>query len=330
MVRHATMGAIRQNPVKHAGLDLLKSSMPEVMRAGHPSSWPSLRAVIWPIGNGRIGPGHVQTPLNGLTCVKHHKKNSVTTVCRQTLISLALTAMIVVLEGCGGGSAGDGDDSAQPGIADSATPNNTLPGTVIIVGDSIMAGCADSINQPRPDYTMTTAHLVATQGVRVVNLSRPGNSIATADTQRVDGGINFTQGGQRGTAIWIALGVNDFFGELSNLQQYRDRYLRLLSRIEPVARQKLFCVTPLMSGFDYDHRATTEGSVLEDYRQVVRDIAAAGHCALVDTTHWFEASDIYDDCNMPDTLHLGQDGHLRYTKNLLEQISGDYSDAEQK
>ena len=160
----------------------------------------------------------------GLLRVPPHKikKRSLTDVCKQSLIALALTAIIVVLEGCGGGSAGDGDDSAQADVTGSAQPISKLPGTLIIVGDSIMAGCADSINQPRPDYTMTTAHLVATQGVRVVNLSRPGNSIATADTQRVDGGINFTQGGQRGTAIWIALGVNDFFGELSNLQQYRD------------------------------------------------------------------------------------------------------------
>ena len=257
-------------------------------------------------------------------------KKSVTTVCRQALIALALTAIIVVIEGCGGGSAGGGDDSAESGAADSAQADNTLPGTLIIVGDSIMAGCVDSINQSRPDYTMTTAHLVATQGVRVVNLSRPGNSILTAYTQRVDGGINFTQGGEGGTAIWIALGVNDFFAELSSLQQFRDRYLKLLDRIDPVAGQKLFCVAPLMAGFDYDHRSTSEGSSLESYRQIVRDIAAEGHCALVDTSQWFDATDVYDECNMPDTLHLGQDGHLRYTQNLLEAISGDYSDAQQK
>jgi len=86
----------------------------------------------------------------------------------------------------------------------------------------------------------------------------------------------------------------------------------------------------LASGFDYDHRTSTEGATLEDYRLIVRDISAAGHCALVDTSQWFNATDIYDECNMPDTLHLGQDGHIRYSNNLLEEIRDDYSTLERE
>lgn len=231
-----------------------------------------------------------------------------------------------MLGGCGGGSAGEEAGTVQLPTEppDTAQSLKALPGALIIVGDSIMAGCAESINQPSPGYTMTTAHLVAQQGVRVVNLSRSGNSISTAESQRVDGGINFTQGGERGTAIWITLGVNDFLWEISTLEQYRDRYLTVLSRIETTPAQKIFCATPLKTGYDYEHRTNTEGATLEDYRQIVRDIAAAGHCALVDTSQWFNATDIYDECNMPDTLHLGEDGHIRYTSKLLEEIRDAY------
>ena len=81
----------------------------------------------------------------------------------------------------------------------------------------------------------------------------------------------------------------------------------------------------MISAFDYDHRISSEGATYEDYRQVVRDIAAEGHCALVDTSLWFDATDVYDDCNIPDTVHLGEDGHTRYSNNLLEEIREDYS-----
>lgn len=243
---------------------------------------------------------------------------------------------IMVLSGCGGGSAGQEVDTVQPlnklsdtvqplkTLPDNVEQLNKLPGTLIIVGDSIMAGCKDSIDQPHADYSMTSAHLVASQGVHVVNLSRSGNNMWLADSQRVDGGINFTQGGKRGTAIWITLGVNDFLWEISSLEEFRDRYLKVLSRIETIPAQKIFCATPLMSGHDYQHRTSTEGATLEDYRQIVRDIAAAGHCALVDTSQWFSATEIYDECNMPDTLHLGEDGHRRYTNMLLEEIRDNY------
>ena len=99
--------------------------------------------------------------------------------------------------------------------------------------------------QQRADYSMTTAHLIAEQGVRLVNLSRSGNTIALANTQRVDGGINFTQGGERGTAIWIALGANDFIFGVSSLEQDRNHYLTVLSRIDRIAKQKISCATPL-------------------------------------------------------------------------------------
>jgi lysophospholipase L1-like esterase len=237
------------------------------------------------------------------------------------LQSLLITLLVSFASSCGGGGGGGST------VAEAATEQSLekLPGTLIIVGDSIMAGCINSANQPNADYSMTTAHLVAQQGVRVVNLSRPGNTIALADTQRVDGGISFTQISYGGTAIWIALGGNDFLAEASSLQQYRDRYLTVLSRIKPIPAQKIFCATPLISGLDYDHRITSEGATYEDYRQVVRDIAAEGHCALVDTSQWFDATDVYDDCNMPDTVHLGEDGHTRYSNNLLKEIRGDYS-----
>ena len=153
-------------------------------------------------------------------------------------ISLICIVNILMLNGCGGG--GSGGDTGRTAVAEAATeqPIKKLPGTLIIVGNSIMAGCTDSLNQPHADYTMTTAHLIAQQGIRVVNLSRPGNTIALADTQRVDGGINFTQGGKSGTAIWIALGGNDFIWELSSLQQFRDHYLTVLSRIKSIPAQK--------------------------------------------------------------------------------------------
>ena len=232
------------------------------------------------------------------------------------VIAVTWLAGVGFLSGCAGGSAGAGEVSAEP--------LKQLPGTLIIVGDSIMAGCADSVDQPRTDYTRTAAHLVARQGVRVVNLSRSGNSMWSAVSQRAEGGINFTQGGKDGTAVWIMLGVNDFAYGLSNLEQYRERYLLFLSRIEPTPAQKIFCVTPLRSGFDLENPDDAERSSLEDYRQVVRDIAGAGHCALVDTSGWFDAADVHDGCSMPDTLHLGAVGHARYAEKLLEQIRGDY------
>ena len=229
-----------------------------------------------------------------------------------------------MLGGCGGGSGGGGRSaSAAPAEAPTDQPTLKLPSTLIIVGDSIMAGCIDSLNQPDADYTMTTAHLVAQQGVRVVNLSRSGNTISIADTQRVDGGINFTQ--TAGTAIWIALGANDFVFGASSLQQYRDHYLTVLSRIDPIPARKIFCATPLISGYDYDHRINSKGATFEDYRQVVRDIAAEGHCTLAETSQWFDSAEIYDECHMPDAVHLGKDGHRDYANNLLEAIRADYS-----
>ncbi len=158
-------------------------------------------------------------------------------------IAIACLVGVMFVSGCAGGSAGASEVTAEP--------LKQLPGTLIIVGDSIMAGCADSVDQPRADYTRTTAHLVAQQGLRVVNLSRSGNSMWNAVSQRAEGGINFTQGGKDGTAVWIMLGVNDFAYGLSTLEQYRERYLTFLGRIEPTPAQKIFCVTPLMSGFDY-------------------------------------------------------------------------------
>ena len=217
---------------------------------------------------------------------------------------------------CAAGPAGASEVSAEP--------LKQLPGILIIVGDSIMAGCADSVDQPRTDYTRTTAHLVARRGVRVVNLSRSGNSMWSAVSQRAEGGINFTQGGRDGTAVWIMLGVNDFAYRLSTVEQFRERYLTFLGRIEPTPAQKIFCVTPLMSGFDYGQPDAVKSPTLEDYRQVVREIAGAGHCALVDTSGWFDAADVHDGCSMPDTLHLGAEGHARYAEKLLEQIRGDY------
>ncbi len=217
---------------------------------------------------------------------------------------------------CAAGPAGASEVSAEP--------LKQLPGILIIVGDSIMAGCADSVDQPRTDYTRTTAHLVARRGVRVVNLSRSGNSMWSAVSQRAEGGINFTQGGKDGTAVWIMLGVNDFAYRLSTVEQFRERYLTFLGRIEPTPAQKIFCVTPLMSGFDYGQPDAVRSPTLEDYRLVVRDIAGAGHCALVDTSGWFDAADVHDGCSMPDTLHLGAEGHARYAEKLLEQIRGDY------
>jgi lysophospholipase L1-like esterase len=145
-----------------------------------------------------------------------------------------------------------------------------------------------------------------------------------AVSQRAEGGINFTQGGKDGTAVWIMLGVNDFAYGLSTVGQFRERYLTFLGRIEPTPAQKIFCVTPLMSGFDYRQPDAVEKASLEDYRQVVRDIAGAGHCALVDTSVWFDAAAVHDGCSMPDTLHLGADGHARYAEKLLEQIRVDY------
>jgi lysophospholipase L1-like esterase len=233
-------------------------------------------------------------------------------------VALANTWLVTVIlfSGSIGGSAGESEVTANP--------LKQLPGTLIIVGDSIMAGCADSIDKPPTDYTKTTAHLVALQGVRVVNLSRSGNGIWNAVSQRAEGGINFTQGGKDGTAVWITLGVNDFAYGLSTLEQYRERYLTFLSRIEPSPAQRIFCVTPLKSGFDLKSPEDAERSSLEDYRQVVREVAGAGHCLLVDTAEWFDAAEVNDGCSMPDTLHLGVDGHAHYAKNLLEQIRGDY------
>jgi hypothetical protein len=173
---------------------------------------------------------------------------------RTFFVSIAASMSLLFLVACGGGSANDTSGNPQiknePDETDTALQLKKLPGTLIIVGDSIMAGCAASIIQPSPDYSMTAAHLVAKQGVRVVNLSRSGNSIMTAEIQRVDGGIRFTQGDKRGTAIWITLGVNDFLWGFSTLKQYRERYLTVLSRIEPVPAQKIFCATPLISSFD--------------------------------------------------------------------------------
>ena len=248
------------------------------------------------------------------------------TLSKYGTISLICIVNILMLNGCGGGGSGGGRPAVVE-AAEAATeqPLEKLPGTLIIVGDSIMAGCFDSLNQPNADYSMTTAHLIAQQGVRVVNLSRNGNAMSHADTQRVDGGINFTHTRYGGTAIWIALGGNDFLFEASSLQQYRDHYLRVLSRINPIPAQKIFCATPLISGLDYEHHITSQGATYEDYRQVVRDIAAEGHCTLVDTSEWFNASEIYDECNMPDRVHLGEDGHIRYSNNLLESIRADYS-----
>ena len=238
------------------------------------------------------------------------------TLMRRVVIANTWLVSLILFSGSTGASAGGSEVSAHP--------LKQLPGTLIIVGDSIMAGCADSIDQPPTDYTRTTAHLVALQGVRVVNLSRSGNGIWNAVSQRAEGGINFTQGGKDGTAVWIMLGVNDFAYGLSTLEQYRERYLTFLSRIEPSPAQKIFCVTPLRSGFDLESRDDPGRSSLEDYRQVIREVAGAGHCLLVDTTGWFDAAEINDGCSMPDTLHLGVDGHARYSRNLLEQIRGDY------
>ena len=172
---------------------------------------------------------------------------------------------------------------------------------------------------------MTTAHLVAGHGIRVVNLSRPGDSIQSAEKQRVEGGIHFTQGSELGTAIWIALGANDFVWGFSSLEEYRSRYLTVLNRIEPVPGQKIFCVTPLISRFDYSHQRDPEGATLEDYRQIVRSIAGEGYCILVETSEWFDAAEIYDECHMPGSLHLGEDGHIRYTIYLREAIRDVYT-----
>jgi lysophospholipase L1-like esterase len=248
------------------------------------------------------------------------------TLSKYGTISLICIASIVILGGCGGGNGSGGHSAtAVPTEAPIENPTLQLPGTLIIVGNSIMAGCMDSSNQPHADYSMTTAHLIAEQGVRVVNLSRSGNTMALANTQRVDGGINFTQGGERGTAIWITLGGNDFIWGASSLEQYRNHYLTLLSRIDRIAKQTIFCATPLVSGFDYDHRISSEGATYEDYRQVVRDIAEEGQCTLVETSQWFTSTEIYDEYHMPDTLHLSKDGHIHYTNHLLETIRADYS-----
>jgi lysophospholipase L1-like esterase len=242
-----------------------------------------------------------------------------------------IASVFILLSGCGGGSSGGQSNTAQAANTTPAAPppitsptSVALPATLIIVGDSIMAGCIKSATNDHPDYALTTAHLVAQQGIRVVNLSRSGNSMNLADTQRVDGGINFTQSILGGTAIWITLGFNGFYFLLSTLEEYKDRYLRLLSRIEPIAGQKVFCASPLLSGPDIDHKTNSTGAKLEDYRQVIRDIASQGHCTLAETSEWFDAEDIYDECQMPDTVHLGEDGHIKYTAKLLETIRGEY------
>ncbi|MCX2979740.1 SGNH/GDSL hydrolase family protein [Halieaceae bacterium IMCC14734] len=250
------------------------------------------------------------------------------TLSKYVAISFLCITSTVMLGGCGGNSGISGHSAtAAPTASPKENPTLQLPGTLIIVGNSIMAGCMASLHQPYCDYSMTTAHLIAEQGLRVVNLSRSGNTIASANAQRVDGGINFTQGDERGTAIWITLGANDFIWGSSSIEQYRNHYLTLLNRIDRIAKQKIFCATPLMSGFDYDHRTSSEGTTYEDYRQVVRDIAGEGQCTLVETSQWFTSAEIYDEFEMPDTLHLGKDGHIHYAKHLLETIRADYSDS---
>ena len=244
------------------------------------------------------------------------------------ILNTALICIVipVLLSGCGSGSGGGGVEAAQPTEAvETVQPADELPRTLIIIGDSIMAGCFDSVDQPNADYSMTTAHLVAQRGVRVVNLSRGGNSMMTAVAQRVDGGVNFTQSNIGGTAIWITLGANDFIWGKTTTKEYRDNYLTVLSRINPLPKQKLFCVTPLISGFDYEHRLNPKGETYEEYRQVVRDIATEGHCNLVDTSLWFSSTDVFDECNMPDSVHLGEEGHKQYSEFLLETIRDDYS-----
>ncbi len=244
---------------------------------------------------------------------------------KRSLCAIICLVSFALLSGCGGGSSEPKAQAAQQQPQQPGSQQKTLPGTLIILGNSIMAGCAESVDEAHPDYTMTTAHLVAREGLRVINLSRSGNGISQAESLHVEGGIHFTQGDKRGTAIWIALGINDFLWEFATVDQYRDRYLKVLSRIQPIPGQKIFCVTPLMSGIDYRHQTNSEGSTLEGFREVVREIATEGHCTLVDTTDWFTAGEIYDENHVPDTIHLGKEGHRHYSMNLLEAIEGDYS-----
>lgn len=230
--------------------------------------------------------------------------------------------LMSALVGCSSGSASE--DTEAPSQYTEATPvvepvavqqEYVMPSHLVIVGDSIMAGATVGQNIFLSDYTQTTAHQMAEiHKMRVTNLSLSGQNMRGAMVDNdISGGINYVT--SKDSAVWIQLGVNDFVWTFSTLEEYRLRYTALLDSIVSKGPSfRKYCVVPTRASYKLEVLFTnSEGYSLEDYRQVVRDIASSGACTLVDADLWFTDDEVQPgSAYMPDGLHMSGLGHQRY------------------
>jgi len=226
-----------------------------------------------------------------------------------------LIAMALVLTGC---DIAVGSDELPVGTAP-ITKELALPpafNQVVIIGDSIMSVSFDS--ERGPNYTGTVAHRLAAMEYKVANMSRGGGTIKEFYQSKGWGAVNYVLRGP--TAIVIELGWNDSSGR-STIEEFEQMYIGIISNIEVKSPdQETFCFVPIVAAYRYD-TLTAEGSSRADYREVVRKIAAAGHCTLIDTEGWLSESLVNDGYHLPDGLHPGDYAQELMANGIVEALT---------
>lgn len=251
-------------------------------------------------------------------------------------LEIACIGAALLLSGCGGGGGGsDGyfvasavaDDSADLITVTPPAEEQRMYEKIIIVGDSIMAGSISPTVPATINHDRTTSALLLTQHSKnVTNLSLSGQTLGNALNDNLTGAINYlTYNGKLETAVWIEVTHNDWAWGWFTIDQFRANYTAFLGELAAIDGDTtdVYCALATRSRSDSSFTLNVHGDLLEDYRQVVREVAAdTGACTLVESDLWFDDADVYDPTLFPDGLHPGDAGHAAYTLKLLEAIEG--------
>lgn len=235
-------------------------------------------------------------------------KNIIATI----IISLFLSA-------CGGGSGNSGFVPVV--VADPIPPVSTPTRPIefdryVIVGDSIMAGWPASL--------VTASLMLMEEDKLTTNISRSGQTLHNAYEDGVSGAINYLtlNGlGKDNIAVVVELAHNDWFNSFG-LNTFFEQYTAFIDEINDEGLQNVyvFCVSPIASRWDFDHRVNNLNESYADVRNAVRRVAATGKCELIETGDWYTESDVFDTSIFLDGLHLGPNGHRIYKDRLMEVL----------
>jgi hypothetical protein len=201
--------------------------------------------------------------------------------------------------------------------------------TLIIIGDSVMA---ESFDGPA-----TTASSLITRDYNwyVVDISNSGQTLLNAVRLEIWKAVEFTAGDasenvgkdpQR-VSVAVQLGHNDWFWWGVGPERFEKNYRKLLTELNslPVTT---YCVVPLPARWDYNGKRNTSNLQYEDIRVIVRKLAGLGLCRLIETRHWYTEKQINKGSAMPDALHLSGEGHAIFTKNLMDELTSNQSQAQ--